>query len=236
VGLLIDIGVAKTNKYASRESGDTVEIVERPGGGLTVVVADGQGSGRAAKTLSQMAAARAVEAVKQGARDEAAAALVNDHLLAYRHGQVSAALTLLSFDLGGGAIVAAGFGDGALASREADDELELLAGGPPAGLHAGAAPALRRWPLLPGWSGVLCTDGIVNAGRKGGATAGERIFAPAFAGASSASAQCAADEILALALALDAGKAGDDMAVVVALVGGDDRTREIVKSTVEGLP
>ena len=50
--LKIDVAVVKTNKYASRESGDTVEIVERPGGGISVIMADGQGSGRAAKTLS----------------------------------------------------------------------------------------------------------------------------------------------------------------------------------------
>ncbi len=42
--LKIDVAVAKTNKYASRESGDTVEIVERPGGGISVILADGQGS------------------------------------------------------------------------------------------------------------------------------------------------------------------------------------------------
>ena len=33
----MEMAIAKTNKYASRESGDTAEIVERPGG---VVVRD----------------------------------------------------------------------------------------------------------------------------------------------------------------------------------------------------
>jgi hypothetical protein len=37
----IQIAVAKTNKYASTESGDTVEVVERPHGGFSVVLADG---------------------------------------------------------------------------------------------------------------------------------------------------------------------------------------------------
>ncbi len=43
--LLVDVAVAKTEKYASRESGDTVEMVERPGGGFTIVMIDGQGRG-----------------------------------------------------------------------------------------------------------------------------------------------------------------------------------------------
>ncbi|HBY47562.1 MAG TPA: stage II sporulation protein E, partial [Chloroflexi bacterium] len=28
--LTVDVGIAKTHKYASRDSGDTVETVERP--------------------------------------------------------------------------------------------------------------------------------------------------------------------------------------------------------------
>ena len=71
--LVIDIAVAKTNKYASRESGDTVEIVERPGGGLSVIMADGQGSGRAAKTLSLLVTAKVAALLKEGVRDSASA-------------------------------------------------------------------------------------------------------------------------------------------------------------------
>ena len=42
----VQIAAAKTNKYAVTESGDTLEVVERPNGGLSVVLADGQTSGR----------------------------------------------------------------------------------------------------------------------------------------------------------------------------------------------
>ena len=41
----VRIAVTKINKYASLESGDTLEVVERPNGGLSVVLADGQTSG-----------------------------------------------------------------------------------------------------------------------------------------------------------------------------------------------
>jgi hypothetical protein len=50
----VQIAVAKVNKYAVSESGDTLEVVERPNGGLSVVLADGQSSGRGAKAISQM--------------------------------------------------------------------------------------------------------------------------------------------------------------------------------------
>ena len=38
--LLAEVGIAKTNKYASRESGDTAELVERPEGGIAVILCD----------------------------------------------------------------------------------------------------------------------------------------------------------------------------------------------------
>ena len=53
-GMEIQIAVAKTNKYAVSESGDTLETVERPNGGMSVVLADGQTSGRGAKAISTM--------------------------------------------------------------------------------------------------------------------------------------------------------------------------------------
>jgi len=38
----MQIAVAKINKYATSESGDTLDVVERPTGSLSVVLADGQ--------------------------------------------------------------------------------------------------------------------------------------------------------------------------------------------------
>ena len=46
----IQIAVAKINKYAVSESGDTLEVVERPTGGVSVVLADGQTSGTRRKS------------------------------------------------------------------------------------------------------------------------------------------------------------------------------------------
>ena len=40
--LSIEIAVAKTYKYASRDSGDTAETVERLTGGMSMVLVDGQ--------------------------------------------------------------------------------------------------------------------------------------------------------------------------------------------------
>ncbi|MEA2594599.1 MAG: hypothetical protein QOF01_1068, partial [Thermomicrobiales bacterium] len=84
MALAIDVAIAKTNKYASRDSGDTAEVVERPGGGVSVVVVDGQGSGPAAKTLSMLLSSKAVSLLKEGVRDGAVARAVHDSLFAFR--------------------------------------------------------------------------------------------------------------------------------------------------------
>ncbi|MBO9313776.1 MAG: serine/threonine-protein phosphatase, partial [Chloroflexus sp.] len=45
------VAVAKVPRYGDIESGDTLETIERLGGGFSFVLVDGQGSGRSAKTL-----------------------------------------------------------------------------------------------------------------------------------------------------------------------------------------
>jgi hypothetical protein len=35
----IDLGIAKINKYAVSEGGDSIEVVERPRGGISVIMA-----------------------------------------------------------------------------------------------------------------------------------------------------------------------------------------------------
>ena len=72
-GMEIQIAVAKINKYAVSESGDTLEVVERPTGGISVVLADGQTSGRGAKAVSQLVVRKVIGLLAEGVRDGAAA-------------------------------------------------------------------------------------------------------------------------------------------------------------------
>ena len=71
----IQVGVAKIEKYASSESGDTLEMVERPGGGISFVLVDGQRSGKSAKAISNLVAGKTISLLAEGVRDGAAARL-----------------------------------------------------------------------------------------------------------------------------------------------------------------
>jgi hypothetical protein len=76
----IQVAVAKIEKYASSESGDTLEMVERPHGGLSLVLVDGQRSGKGAKAISNLVAAKTIALLADGVRDGAAARAAHDYL------------------------------------------------------------------------------------------------------------------------------------------------------------
>ena len=95
----VQLAVAKVNKYASSESGDTVEAVERPNGGVSVVLADGQTSGRGAKAVSMMVVRKVIGLLAEGVRDGAAARAASDALYTDKQGKVSSTLNIVSVDL-----------------------------------------------------------------------------------------------------------------------------------------
>ena len=66
---------------------------------------DGQGSGRGAKTLSNLVVTRAITQLKDGARDGVVARGAHDYLYTYRMGQDSATLNILSVDFQTGSIL-----------------------------------------------------------------------------------------------------------------------------------
>lgn len=209
----IQIAVAKTYKYASRESGDTVELVERPAGGLSVVLVDGQGSGQAAKTLSLLVSAKAVALLKDGARDGAVARAVHDYLHTFRQGRVSATLEILSVDLVSKTVLSTRNSTVPLLLGQEGDYQLLPSESGPIGIRRHTRPAIEEFAAVPGLRIAVFSDGIVHAGER----AGQRIDLLAFARerlGGDLTAQALADALLAEALACDRGRPGDDMTVV----------------------
>ena len=211
----IQIAVSKTNKYASRDSGDTVEVAERPGGGLSAVVVDGQGSGAAAKSLSMLLTSKAVSLLKDGVRDGAVARAVHDSLFAFRHGKVSAALDILSVDLKTGSVVV---------TRNAETPMTLcvhgewhssLATSGPIGLYHFTRPSVTHLTPEAGLVVILVTDGVPRAGERTGANC---FDIAEFARASIQSEQSAdevANSVLEEAVRRDHGRPRDDQTVTV---------------------
>lgn len=190
----IRFGVAKVNKYAVKESGDTVEIVERPldssfNGGLTAILVDGQGSGRSAKQTSNFVASHCVELVKQGVRDGTIARAANDQLFFYKSGGVSATLNLISLEFATNTLVITrnnplpvylGYWEdpnkptGEETAEEITAEpgelepvlLSLDEESVELGIYRQTKPVVRQFELSPGMLVVAFSDGISHAGER----------------------------------------------------------------------
>jgi len=220
--LELQVAVAKVSKYAVTESGDTVEVIERPHGGLSLVMVDGQRSGKSAKAISNIVTRKAVSLLADGVRDGAAARAAHDYLRTLRGGQVSATLNIVSVDLGTRTIVISRNSHcPVIVLQGQTGELQLLdEPSQPIGTQSRTRPVIAEIPITPNLHIIVYTDGVLSAGER----YGQRLDAPTFVQeqvglcSGETCARAIADSLLARAVELDRGRPGDDVSVVVVSV------------------
>ncbi len=216
----VQFAVAKVSKYASRESGDTLEMIERPHGGISLVLADGQRSGKSAKAISNVVARKAIQLLAEGVRDGAAARAAHDYLYTYRGGKVSSTLNILSADSRSKTFVISRNNDAPVIVYTKARGLFLLDEmSRSVGVHQVTKPVITELPIEVGTVIVVFTDGLRHAGSLSGSTnydpvrAMEQLIAD-----EETSPRVIADTLLAEALAMDNGRPRDDISVLVASV------------------
>lgn len=214
-----EAAAVKVRKYAQLVSGDTVEMVERPLGGLSFVLADGQRSGRSAKVISNLAARKAIALLGEGVRDGAAARAAHDYLRTHRTGQVSAELIIVSLDLASRTIVISRNGPPVLVIGESGPYL-LDEPCDPIGIHNATKPTIVEIPVHPGLRVVAFSDGLLDAGVRYGEAMAAAEWLELVAEWGPLPAREIADRLLARALQLDRGRPQDDTSIVVAGVYG----------------
>lgn len=225
----ISIAVAKTNKYAVSESGDTLEIVERPNGGVSVVLSDGQTSGRGAKAISSMVVRKVIGLLAEGVRDGAAARAASDYLFSERAGKVSACLNILSVDLQSQTIlITRNNPTPVFVAREELVEC-ITSGSVSIGTNRNIRPTITEFPLESGITIVMYTDGIRYAGDRTGQPLDICLLLESMLEDENPTSQEIADNILAQAIRLDNNRPNDDMSVVVlrSLAGDFDQIRRM---------
>jgi serine phosphatase RsbU (regulator of sigma subunit) len=233
----VQIAVAKVNKYAISESGDTLEVVERPNGGLSVVLADGQTSGRGAKAVSQMVVRRVIGLLAEGVRDGAAARAASDALFTEKQGKVISTLNIASVDLHSGTIVLTRnnpapifISRGELIDRMDEESMPL-------GTSRSVRPLIAEIAIEPGLMIIIYTDGLTHAGKRRGMPmdVGETIRS--LLDDQDPSPQMLADSLLAQAVSLDENRPADDISVLVLKViarVGDNVRRMTVRLPIDG--
>jgi len=211
----IRIAVAKINKYATSDSGDTLEVVERPNGGLSVVLADGQTSGRGAKTISTMVVRKVISLLAEGVRDGAAARAASDYLYTERSGKVTATLNILSADLQTNTLVITRNNPSPVFLAQ-NDLIDCLGSESQSiGTSRNIRPSICEVALQTGLTVVMYTDGLNHAGERYGNPLDVCNTLEAILEEQEPSAQEIADSLLSHAIRLDQGRPDDDISVIV---------------------
>jgi serine phosphatase RsbU (regulator of sigma subunit) len=228
----IQIAVAKTNKYAVTESGDTLEVVERPNGGLSVVLADGQTSGRGAKSVSMMVVRKVISLLAEGVRDGAAARAASDLLYTDKGGKVTSTLNIVSVDLHTGTVVLSRNNPAPFFIARGEQIDCIGSESNSIGTTRSTRPVISEIPVEPGLVIVIYTDGLVHAGERVGRPMDVCTSLKAMLEEQDPSPQAIADALLAEAVNLDDGRPSDDISVLVLKVlkrHGDDVRRMTVR-------
>jgi serine phosphatase RsbU (regulator of sigma subunit) len=228
----VQIAVAKVRKYATSSSGDTVEVIERPHGGVSVVLADGQSSGRGAKSISSLVVRKVIALLAEGVRDGAAARAASDNLFTERNGKVSATLNIVSIDQQTQTLVITR-NNPAPALLAFHDQIQVLSEPSiPIGLYRGTRPVINEVPLESHLTSVVFSDGLVHAGECCGEPMDITACLQALLDSEDPSPQSIADSLLENALRLDQGRPVDDISIVVVRIMphfGDEVRRMTVR-------
>ncbi len=228
----VQIAVAKVGKYASAESGDTLEAVERPNGGISVVLADGQTSGHGAKAISMMVVHQVIKLLAEGVRDGAAARAASDALYSDKKGKVISTLNIASVDLHSGTIVLTRNNPCPIYVTRGEKTDCLDAESSVLGLSRDIRPVITEIEIETGLTIVIYTDGLMHAEERRGQPMDICEVIDSLIEEQDPTPQELADALLAHAVRLDDGRPADDISVLVlkvAALGGDNVRRMTVR-------
>lgn len=210
--------MAKIDKFGSSKSGDTIEVIERPHGGISLVLADGQIDSKNDKATSTMVSHRVIDQISEGMRDGAAVRAASNNIFNEHNGNIQAKLNVLSADFQTNNIIV---------SRNnpvpvfliSDEKVDCLSSEcEPIGGRLGISPSIVELPINPGIAIVIFSDGAYYAGKQTQQRSDICTVIEALVEEQEPTAQEIADYLLNRAIRLDDGFPKDDMSIIVMLV------------------
>lgn len=212
------IAVSKIDRYQTAMSGDTVEVIERPNGGISVVLADGNINGTSNKGISTMVSHRVIGNISEGVRDGAAIRAASSRIFAEHNGNVQSNLNVISADLLTNTI---------LISRSSPVPVFIISEGQvdclsaesePIGANAAVMPSIVELPIRPGLTVIGFSDGVSKAGGQTEQDFDICTTIESLIDEQEPTAQEMADFLLQQAIGRDDNRPKDDMSVVVITV------------------
>lgn len=218
----IDAAIAKISKTGMPQNGDTIEIVERPNGGLSIVMAEVISQTPEKKNITSTIVRKVVGWIGEGVRDGAAARAASDSLFTDHKGLVSACLNIISFDKQSDTIVISRnnptpifvFQDGQLNCLGSESHC--------IGESLNIRPAISEIALSPNTVLVLYSNGVKHAGKSIGLEFDGCMLIQSLLEDQEPTANQIADTLLGEAIRLDQNNPKADLAIIAARVNETD--------------
>lgn len=214
----IHIGISKVNQHGVLVSGDTLEIIERPAGGLSVVLATGQKSGTNSKAVSSDVAHHITYRLSQGLKDSQVMQEVSNILFSKSNGRQIAFAGILSIDLESQSILLSSNNPIPVYTVHSGITKCLKGEAVPLGSTINVQPAISQLPLEHGFTIVLLSEGFSRAGIHVHDQIDICTLIDSMLDDQNPSAQDIADTIILEALRLDEGQPQNDYSAVVVSV------------------
>jgi hypothetical protein len=203
----IQVAWSKMPKGGVGTSGDSVELVERPLGGVTLILADGQGSGPAARRISRLVSMKAVSLIADGSRDGAVARAVQDMLYTAREGRVTATLALLTVDFATRSLVISRNSPAPVVVRQEDRVFRIDGAAEVIGTYRRTKPQVTELDLV---EGTICLTWAAWDTRLAASDVDQLADL--------------VDALMQDAVDLDQGRPGDDISIMALGVRRDDQS------------
>ncbi|NLB71160.1 MAG: SpoIIE family protein phosphatase [Chloroflexi bacterium] len=211
----IQAAISKINRYASLEQGNSVEVIERPNGGISIVMAEGRLENRRSSAVTMKAAHDILALIAEGVHDGASARVVLSRIKNEHHEKASVAVSIISCDLETKTIVITKNSSIPILTCDHAENRTLPINSDPDELRYN--PSVYQFELVPGQIFILISEGVFNAGSNSenlidlNLTLGSLLDD----GDEEPTVQEIADFILRQAISHDSGRPRDDMTVVV---------------------
>ncbi|MFZ3070723.1 MAG: SpoIIE family protein phosphatase [Anaerolineaceae bacterium] len=213
----IHVAIAKVDRYSSPEQGDQVEMIERPNGGVSIILAEGKLGGHRSKVITRKAVYHLLSLIFDGIHDGAASRAVLTALKNEYRGEAQFSLSLLSCDLETGTIILTKNNSIPVILVRSDQSNYLSCEGDQNEIDL-LKPSVYQFQIENDFIVIMFSDGIASAGEQYDQLVEWCTFVEALMEEQQPTVQDLADFLLNQAIGRDLGQPHDDMTVVVVQV------------------
>lgn len=210
----LQAAISKVDRYSSAEQGDKVEVIERPRGGISIIMAEGKLSGRRSRSIAMKAVHSILNLIASGLHDGAASRTVLSNINEEHKGKAQVSLSIISCDLDSLSIVITKNNttpvitvfEGTVDYLRFDDMNDS---------DPSVVPTVYQFEIEEGRDFILVSDGILQAGSQYEQPLDLRVSVESLYEDDEPTVQEVADAILTQAVSQDLGRPRDDMTVTV---------------------